>query len=129
MAGAYQILEKERLTHITIDEQVAANELDEIITAIISDASYLPGNRTIIDTRQAQTVPRSGEVLKIAELFAKYKNVFCSKTAIIVKGALYREIMDLTLVLIKAKTRIRIEQFNSVEAAMEWFDNCQADPR
>ena len=101
---------------------MVADELDSIITVIISDASYSPDYRIIIDTSQTKSAPRSGEVVKIAELFKGHQDVFCSKTAIIVKSGLYREVMGLVLVFIKAKTEIQIELFSNIGAAMEWLD-------
>ena len=104
---------------------MTVDELRRIIIAVISDDSYLPTHRIIMDAMQTQIIPRSGDVLQIARLFKKHEDVFCPKTALIAKGGLHRDMMELILVLIRANTNIQIELFGNTEAAVMWLDEPQ----
>lgn len=122
MASTCQISDQRRLIEISFTERLAAEELDSLIATIASDGSHLPGYRILIDTSDTIAIPRSGEVPKIANVIDSHQDVFSSKTAIVLRSKLHREMMEIVLVLVRAKTKVQIELFGDIEPAMEWLD-------
>ena len=121
MACTYSIMENEHLIQIDVDEQMTADELEAVVTSCISEAAYTEDHKTIIDTTRTMFVPPSGDVLYISRVFTRYRDVFAGKTAVITKGGLHREMMELVLMLIRANTDIPIRLFRDREAALTWL--------